>query len=367
MRVLCAVAVLAVLLVARPLLVPIAIAVLFTFVLAPAVRALGRRGVPEYVGSALVVASLLAGVALMAWMVAAPAAAWWSRAPATLNGLLEAAQRWRSEVWPIAPGAPAGASGGSSAEDTLGEQLATQGFSFTRIAVGEALGFTLSSSAVVILLFFMLASEHWLVARTLEAIPRRRTRALLLSGIRESQRDIGLFIWTMSLVNVALGIATGLALWAIGLPNPVLWGTVTALLTFVPYLGPLVVTLMLMLAGSVAFGVGWSMFGPPAAFLALHAVEANFLTPLIMGRQLSLPPVFVFLSVMVLGWLWGVAGAFLAVPLLLGLRALCRRVRRGRTVCRYLDGNGTAVPPLQRLLQAEPAGAGRVGAGRSQP
>ncbi len=74
--------------------------------------------------------------------------------------------------------------------------------------------------------------------------------------MRQAQRDIGLFISTMSLINVALGVATGLALWAIGMPNPVLWGTTTAVLAFIPYLGPLLITLLLLLAGSVAFGTG---------------------------------------------------------------------------------------------------------------
>ncbi len=178
----------------------------------------------------------------------------------------------------------------------------------------------------MILLYFLLASERWLVLRTVAAIRRPRARALVLAGVRQAQRDIGLFISTMSLVNVALGVATGLALWLIGLPNPVLWGTTTAVLAFIPYLGPLLITLLLLLAGSVTFGTGAAMLGPPAAFLVLHGIEANFLSPMIMGHRLRLRPVFVFLSVMVWGWLWGIAGAFLAVPLLLALRAVCKRL-----------------------------------------
>ena len=160
----------------------------------------------------------------------------------------------------------------------------------------------------------------------------------MLAGVRQAQRDIGLFISTMSIVNLALGFATGLALWLIGLPNPVLWGTTTAVLAFIPYLGPLLIAVLLLLAGSVTFGTGVEMLGPPAAFLLLHGLEANFLSPMIMGHRLRLSPVFVFLSVMVWGWLWGLAGAFIAVPLLLALRAVCKRVRRLRLVCVYLEG-----------------------------
>ncbi|MGZ8260120.1 MAG: AI-2E family transporter [Caldimonas sp.] len=325
---------------ARPLLLPVTIAIVFTFVLSPPVRALHRAGIHEYLGAGLVVAAVLGAAALILMLVAAPAAAWWSRAPLILNELVEALQSWRDALFPYAPPAPlARAPAALPAPDPLGERLASEGWTFTRLAIGETISFALSASATVILLYFMLASERWLVTRTVAAVRRPRTRALILAGVRQAQRDIGLFIGTMSLINVALGIATGLALWLIGLPNPVLWGTTAAVLAFIPYLGPLLITLLLLLAGSVTYGNGWAMLGPPAAFLLLHGIEANFLSPMIMGHRLRLRPVFVFLAVMVWGWLWGIAGAFLAVPFLLALRAVCKRARALRLVCIYLEGD----------------------------
>ena len=132
------------------------------------------------------------------------------------------------------------------------------------------LSFAVSASATVFLLYFLLASERWLVARTVEAIPQPRTRALLLRGMRQAQGDIGLFITTMGLISIGLGIATGSRSGLIGLPNPVLWGTTTAVLAFMPYIGPVLVTLALLLAGSVTSGTGCEMLGPPAVFLLLH-------------------------------------------------------------------------------------------------
>lgn len=324
---------------ARPLLLPVTIAIVFTFVLAAPVQALRRAGVHEYIGAAFVIAAVLGAAALILMLVAAPAAAWWSQAPLIVHDLVESLQRWQDALFPYATPAPLtrAASAAAAAPDQLGERLASEGWTFTRLAIGETISFALSASATVILLYFLLASERWLVARTIAAVRRPRTRALILAGVRQAQRDIGLFISTMSLVNLALGVATGLALWLIGLPNPVLWGTTAAVLAFIPYLGPLLITLLLLLAGSVTFGTGWAMLGPPAAFLLLHGIEANFLSPMIMGHRLRLRPVFVFLAVMVWGWLWGIAGAFLAVPLLLALRAFCKRMRPLRLVCLYLD------------------------------
>ena len=324
---------------ARPLLLPVTIAVVFTFVLSAPVRALRRLGVQEYFGAALVIAAVLALVTLIFALIAAPAAAWWSRAPLIVQELVEALQGWRDALFPYA--APAPLTRGPTLPpppDPLNERLAIEGWTFTRLAVGGTLSFAVSASAAVILLYFLLATERWLVDRTAAAIRAPRTRALVLAGMRQAERDIGLFISTMVLINVVLGVATGLALWAIGLPNPVLWGTTTAVLACIPYLGPLLIAVLLLLAGSVTFGTGIEMFAPPAAFLLLHGIEANFISPLIMGHRLRLSPVFVFLSVMTWGWLWGVAGAFIAVPLLLALRAVCKRSRRLRLVCVYLEG-----------------------------
>jgi predicted PurR-regulated permease PerM len=303
-------------------------------VLAPPVRALAARGVPPYLGAAIVVGAALGVVALIVALVAAPAAAWWARAPEIVQSLLEAVQRWRDALFPYATPAALARDGEAAG---IAERLATEGWTFTRLAIGETLAFAVSASATVILLFFLLASERWLLARTVSAIRHRRTRARVLAAVEEAGRDIGLFMGAMGIINAALGIATGLVLWWIGLPNPLLWGVTTAVLAFVPYLGPLLIALLLLAAGSVAFGTGAAMLGPPAAFLVLHGIEANFLSPVFMGHRLRMPALFVFLAVLVWGWLWGVAGTFIAVPMLLALRAAARRFRRLKPLASYLD------------------------------
>jgi predicted PurR-regulated permease PerM len=349
---------------AKPLLLPVVIALAFAFVLAGPVRWLGRQGVSEYAGAALVIASVLAVIALLVSLLAEPAAQWWNRAPATVHQLLDSAQRLRREAFPPAPPPaarrPDAAASAPPAADAITEQLATEGVSITRAALGNMLSFIVLASATVFLLYFLLATERWLIARTVEAIPRRRTRALLLSGLRQAQGDIGLFITTMGLISIGLGIATGLALALIGFPNPVLWATTTAVLTFVPYIGPVLVTLALLVAGSMASGTGLEMLVPPALFLLLHFIESNFISPLLMGHRLRISPVFVFLSVLFWSWLWGIAGAFVAVPLLLALRAVSQRSRRLRLVHIYLDADAIDVRGLRSpgLRRARVAGSG---------
>jgi predicted PurR-regulated permease PerM len=347
---------------AKPLLLPVLIAVALTFVLSTPVHALRRLGVPEAAGAGLVVAAVLAAVVLGASTLAAPAADWWERAPATVRQLVESANRLRdvfSISGPVAARSKAKPTPAAPQADPIAEKIASEGVTFTRVVIGEMLAFAIEAAATVILLYFLLASEHWLVSRTVEAVHRRRTRALVLGGIRQAKREIGLFLGTMSLINLGLGTLTALAVAWIGLPNPLLWGTVAGMMNFVPYLGPAVVTGMLLLAGSMSFGMGAAMFAPPAAFLALHAIESNLVTPWVMGRRLRLAPLSVFLSVMVWGWLWGIAGALIAVPMLLGLRTICKRNQRLKLVCVYLEGDATQPPSLRARCCAS-AGRSRV-------
>ena len=234
--------------------------------------------------------------------------------------------------------------------DPVKDKIASQGVALTGAVLGGTLTFAISAAATVILLFFLLASEYWMLSRTVEAIPRRRTRALVLSGVRCAQVEISQFLGALALINLVVGTATGLAMCALGLENPVLWGSLAAGLNFIPYIGPLLMCGLLLVAGLLTFD-GAGLLAPAAAFLAIHAVESNFVTPWFVGRRLSLSPVSVFLSVMFWGWLWGIAGAVIAVPLLVGVRSVCKRNRRWKLLCIYLEGDRKEVPSLRSLIR----------------
>lgn len=340
---------------AAPVLLPVTAALALTFVLAGPVRRLRQYGVRQELGAGLVVGVLLLTLGLLGSTLAAPAADWLDRAPSTIRVLIDSIERVREKVLPPPPkpASPRRMAGAAplSEVDPLKDKLASEGLSFTREMIGQFVSFAIASAATLILLYFLLASEPWLVSRTVEAAGRRRTRALLLGGIRQAERDISLYLGTMGVINCGLGVITGAALALLGLPNPVLWGTVAAVLNFVPYMGPALMMALLLLAGSMGFGVSAAMLGPPAVFLALHAVESNVLTPLVLGHRLRLSPLSVFLSVMVWGWIWGLGGALVAVPVLLALRALCRRHRKLKRVCLYLEGGRTHAPTLVALLK----------------
>jgi predicted PurR-regulated permease PerM len=127
------------------------------------------------------------------------------------------------------------------------------------------------------------------------------------------------YFGTFTVVNLCLGILTMALTWLIGLPNPLLWGALAGVLNYVPYIGPSVVIGTLGVAGLLTFPTWGEALVAPLAFLAIVAVEGQFLTPVLMGRRLELNPFAVFLAIAFCTWLWGPVGAFVAVPLLMAL------------------------------------------------
>ncbi|QDQ27554.1 AI-2E family transporter [Chitinimonas arctica] len=352
---------------AKVVLLPIALAVMLAFVLAGPVRWLRRWGVPEVVGGALVVLALLSMLGLLSSLLAKPAVSWWERAPANMQQLVESIDRLRSAVPVLAPPRPLPSNRASRAapvaspSDPVKEKLASEGLALTQVVLAQFGSFAVAAAATIILLYFLLISEKWMVLRLVEAMPRRRQRAMLLAGLRDAQREIGRFLATMSMINLGLGVATTFCMWLIDMPNPALWGAMAGLFNFIPYLGPLTVSMALLLAGVLTYDTLGQMLAPVGIFLGVTALESNLISPWIVGRRLQLSQVAVFLSVMIWGWIWGVMGGLLAVPILLAIRCASRRRRRNKLFCAFLDRDGRAPPSLQSLLRIKrrPPGAGK--------
>src|SRR5262249_11859197 len=137
--------------------------------------------------------------------------------------------------------------------DPLKDHLATEGVALTRVVIGKVFSFGLSAAATVILLYFLLAAEHWMLSRSVEAIPRRRSRAVVVAGVRGVERDIGRLVSSLAVVNLGVAAATFTAAWLFKLPNPLLWAAVAGTLNFIPYIGPMITVGLLTLAGVLTF------------------------------------------------------------------------------------------------------------------
>ncbi len=135
--------------------------------------------------------------------------------------------------------------------------------------------------------------------------------------IQDVVDDVSAYLGTITVINVLLGIVTGTALWAIGMPYPAMWGGIVALLNYIPYFGPVIGAFLLGLGGLMTFSDIWMALLPPALMYGLHLVEANAITPFIVGHRLTISPLLILISLSFWGWVWGTLGALLAVPLLI--------------------------------------------------
>jgi predicted PurR-regulated permease PerM len=154
----------------------------------------------------------------------------------------------------------------------------------------------------------------------------RRMRWRFAHFFRDVEVLISRYLATITVINVGLGLVVALVLWIIGMPSPLLWGVLAILMNFVIYVGPALMTLVLLSVSLSLYHNAFDILLAPGIYLALHAIESNFITHQILGATMTMNPFAVFLALAFWIWLWGPIGGFIAVPSLLILYALVRNI-----------------------------------------
>ena len=174
----------------------------------------------------------------------------------------------------------------------------------------------------LLVIYFFLAG--WTGMRKRTIVSRGSFEGALTTArvIQQVVAATSTYIGTITVINVCLGALTALVLWGLGMDSPLMWGGIVAVLNYIPYLGPIAAALLLALGGLMTFADPWAALLPPAIFVGLHLIEANVLTPLIVGRKLTINPLLILVSLSFWAWVWGTTGALLAVPLLIILKTV---------------------------------------------
>jgi predicted PurR-regulated permease PerM len=309
---------------ARVVLKPVALAVLLDFLLKPVVRALGRLKIPEAVGAALVLITLLGGATYGVYALSGPAATWLERAPRSLRLAEHRIRELRRPMESMSETAEKLAEMASPDGGTPNVEVTTEDLR-SRLLRG-AREFLFQSVAVVVLLYFLMASGDLFLRKLVKVLPTWGNKKRAVEIARETERHISTYLSTVTLINMGLGAAVGTAVWLAGLPSPVLWGVMVAVLNFVPYLGATAGIGILTVVSLLTFDSPWRALVPPGVYLACATLEGNFITPVLLGRQFTLNPVAVFIWLALWGFLWGIPGMLVAVPLLAILKIICDHV-----------------------------------------
>ena len=312
----------------RGILLPMVLAVLLSQLLAPIVRTLARWRIPQMLGSGLILIFLCGLFVLAVSFLTEPAKNWIDKAPAGLHHLqakLGPLLKMPMQKMAEATGemdkitSPADAQKKTVVE--VQEHSIIPGFLFDQTPDIVASGLTL-----LILLYFLLGYKGVFMNKLVKVIPKFRDKKLAVTIASDIENKISAYLLTITLINFGLGCAIAISMYFLGLPNPILWGTAAAVLNFVPYLGAFTGILGMAIAALLTYdNAGYAMLFP-GVYLLLATIEGNFITPMILGRSLTMNPVAIIISLMFWGWMWGIVGVILAVPLLATIKILCDHI-----------------------------------------
>jgi len=310
---------------AKDFLLPVCLAFLLALVLSPIVRILARRGVPEGITAVALVVAVLLGIGSAAYGLSGPVTQWIAEAPAvardvqrkiaTLRRPVDAVVEASNRVEKMAENGDPRAQRVVLAEPGLLSRAAT--------GVPEVLA---KVGLTLVLLLFLLASGDMFFEKLVKTLPTLSDKKRGIRIARTVQREVSRYLLTISLINAGLGVAIGIGMWAVGLPNPALWGIVAALLNFVPYIGAGIGILLVGAIGLVTFETPGAILLPPAVYAVCTIMEGQIITPMLVGRRLEMNSVAVFLAVAFWGWLWGIVGAIIAVPMLVVMKVFADHV-----------------------------------------
>ncbi len=321
---------------AASLLVPIATAVLLSMLLAPPVQFLERLHVPRPLASALVVLSGMALLAAGLFALAAPAKSWIERAPQSLHKIQSKLHGLAKPFEDIKKATDQLQEQTRSAEVAGPQEVRVVRPAFTDVLLFGSPQIIGAGLSVTILLYFLLASGDVFLRKLVTVIPTFHDKKRAVEITRQIETDISFYLLSFTSVNIGLGAAMAVVTAVLGMPNPLLWGVVVAILNFVPYVGALTSMAILAMVGVQSFDSLSMALAAPAVLLVLVGLTAEVITPMVLGRGLLLNPVAIFIAIMLWGWLWGIVGVLLAVPLLASFKIICERVEPLHGVAEFL-------------------------------
>lgn len=338
----------------RAFFIPIFFAMELNFLLSPAVRWLRRAAhIPAPLTSAIMILGLAGALGYGVYSLATPAQGWMASAPTTLG---KAGQKLHKILKPVEQvsrtadqmGSVTNVTGSTSKAPEVivaGPSMGSRFFGTTQSIVGSLL-------EVLVLAFFLLAAGDLFLQKTIKVSSRRSSQRKAVEIAREIEASISRYLVTSAFLNIVEGaVFTGL-MFMLGMPNPFLWGALVAALEFIPYVGALTLIAILTIASLTVFPTVGHALLIPGAFVALNLVQGNLIGPMVMGHRLSLNPVAIFIGVAFWWEIWGIAGAFLAVPMLASLKIVCDHIELLNPIGEFL---GQRDEDERRLAVRQPA------------
>ena len=326
---------------ARDFLMPVMLGFLLALVFSPVRRFLERRRIPPEISAFLIVGSLVATLASGVLLLAGPVQGWIEDAPEIAREL-----EWKTRS--LFGGAQAVIEAGQTVDEVTSggkdpevqEVVVKEPGMFTNLA-WVAPAYLAQTVLTLVLLLFLLASGDMIYEKIVHVLPTFKDKRQAMRIAHDIERKLSRYLFTITAINAALGVAVGIAMALLGMPNPALFGVIDFSLNYVPYLGALTGVAAALVVGLLTFDDPGTALLPSLAYFALTAIEGQFVTPYFVGRRLEMNTVVIFLSITFWAWLWSVMGMLLAVPLLVTIRAFCEHIPELVPVGKFLAARGS--------------------------
>ena len=325
---------------AQDLILPVLLAMFLALIGNPVIRVLQRAHLPRFVCALLVLSLGIAGTVLLARQLVEPAGEWIREVPRELSGL---APKLRDLAKPMQDANKAAeniarAAGGESTAKPV--QVVKTEVNDPYKALTATPRMVASVLAVVLLTFFFMVYGQDLQRNAIALLPGRQQKRLTVEILHAIEVEMSRYVLTISIINVLVGLAYAACLYfflAVPMDEALLWGTMAAILNFAPYVGPLIGMVVMLAMGFLSFDTTWTSLLPAAIYLGLHTLEGQLVTPIVLGRRMALSPLILILALMLFGWLWGIIGLLLAVPLLVCVKLVLARVEGMEGWARLLE------------------------------
>jgi predicted PurR-regulated permease PerM len=326
----------------REFFMPVVLAFLLALMLTPIVRFLRKRGVPEVLSATLLVVLSVLGIATAGYFLSGPIVQLVNEAPEIGRRVTERLSELRHPFEKFMEVSQQVEKVAETTQEPGVQKVVMAQPGILSQAAGNLLSAGTTAAITFVLSLFLLASGTMFYEKTIQSFARLSEKKRALRLVHDVEREISRYLLTVALINAGLGAAIALGLWALGMPNPLVWGVAAAALNFLPYVGALATILLVGAIALISFDtLSYAMLAPAYVILC-NVIEGQIVTPLIVGRRLEINAVAIFIAVAFWSWLWGFIGALIAVPILVVIKVFCDHFESWRHVGNFLSAQQVA-------------------------
>ena len=310
----------------REIIIPFAIALLFYFLLAPTVSFLQKIYIPAKLGAALVIFLITLIMGYGFYSLAQPATTWINKGPQTIN-VVDQKLKKLSTLFD----APLKAMTKIDDEvSMLSQNTHISNQRTINIKASYVMGTVFNTSwqflsglgVTILLLYFLLINEDFFLRKLVNWVSSIKHKKEVVIITRKVQNQVWSYLFARTILNIGLGITVSILMYIVGMPDPILWGVMAGALEFIPYFGALVSLIVIALVALFSFTSLSYAFLVTSLFFLIVFIEGNIISPIVIGRFVTLNPFILFISLIFWGWIWGIAGAFIAIPLMVTIKVI---------------------------------------------